>query len=127
MVASTVIVFIVTLIIILIANVLITYLFIRHQKKKFVEQLQAIGEAIPEGKRFVKPQVKQTQGRQNQIEQFANNVKIPANASLPYYNIVRPNNQTQTRNINLWEQDQNMSLIVQCAMQTLRLDESKVY
>ena len=100
-VVSTVIVSIITSILILIAHVLITYLFIRHQNKKFIEQLQAIGEAIPEGERSVKPQVQPTQGEQNQTEQFANNVKIPANASLLYYDIVRPNNQTQTRNIHL--------------------------
>ena len=94
MVTSTVTVFTITFISILIANILITCLFVRHQKKKFIEQLQAINEAIPEGKRYVKPQVMDKQGKQSQIAQYANNVRLPANASLPYYNIVRPNNQT---------------------------------
>ena len=101
MITSTLIVFIITLIIILIANVLISYLFVRHQKKKFMEQLQAISEAIPEGKGFTKPKEKQSQGKNNQIEQHANNARFPANASLPYYSTVRPNSQTHVRNVHL--------------------------
>ena len=100
MVASTVIVFIITFIVILIAIVLICYLFLRRQKK-FTEQLQAIGEAIPEGKRFVKPQVKQTQSEQNPIEQRTIYERIPANASLPYYSIVRPSSPTHAHNVHL--------------------------
>ena len=89
MVASTVIVFIVTFIIVLIVNVLITCLFVRHQKQKFLEQLQSISEAIPEGKRFVRPRLTEEQGRQSQVEQQANNVRPSVYATVPYYNTVR--------------------------------------